>query len=98
MHQSTRRTMNNQNSNDLNEIITHVFEEMKFEAADSFVFQKINLAELELYSQESRPLKKGIQTIGKLMSEERRQLEIEIDLYRESFPELNGICRDKGTT
>ena len=56
--------MNNQNSNDLNEIITRVLEEMKNEAGDSFDLQKVNLAELERRTNISRKKLRKIKEDG----------------------------------
>ena len=42
-----RRNMNENNSNDLQTIITQVIEEMKSEQGHKFDLNKINLAELE---------------------------------------------------
>jgi len=42
-----RRSMNENNSNDLQSIITQVIEEMKSEQGDKFDMNKINLAEME---------------------------------------------------
>ena len=42
-----RRNMNENNSNDLQTIITQVIEEMKSEQGDKFDINRINLAEME---------------------------------------------------